>query len=229
MFWQEDDNEKTFQVPDDIVDVLFCIECKRLPVDHAYALSDALRRTVPWIADEDSRVAVHTVHVAGSQNGWERPEHGSDQHLIVSKRTKLTVRVPKERMDELIDELRGQTLDVSGCGLTIREGKIRPLSKESTLFARYVVTLPDNDEDGFLTWAVRELKKQGISVRKALCGKTTPLTTPDGTVHTRSLMLADLSAEESLRLQQSGLGPHREMGCGIFIPHKGIDPVKKTT
>lgn len=229
MFWQEDDNEKTFQVPDDIVDVLFSIECKRLPVDHAYALSDALRRTAPWIADEGSRVAVHTVHVAGSQNGWERPVHGSDQHLIVSKRTKLTVRVPKERMDELIDELRGQTLDVCGCGLTIREGKIRPLSKETTLFARYVVTLPDKSEDGFLTWAVRELKRRGIGVRKALCGKETPLTTPDETVHTRSLMLADLSPDESLRLQQSGLGPHREMGCGIFIPHKGIDPVKNAT
>ncbi len=183
MFWQEDDNEKTFQVPDDIVDVLFSIECKRLPVDHAYALSDALRGLLPWIADEDSRVAVHTVHVAGSQNGWERPEHGSDQHLIVSKRTKLTIRVPKERMDELIDELRGQTLDVSGCGLTIREGKIRPLSKETTLFARYVVTLPDNSEDGFLTWAVRELKRRGIGVRKALCGKDDA---PDHTRRNRS-------------------------------------------
>jgi CRISPR/Cas system CSM-associated protein Csm4 (group 5 of RAMP superfamily) len=40
-------------------------------------------------------------------------------------------------------------------------------------------------------------------------------------------MLADLKPEESLRLQQQGLGPHRLMGCGIFIPHKGIDAVHK--
>ncbi len=51
------------------------------------------------------------------------------------------------------------------------------------------------------------------------------LTTPDGTVHTRSLMLANLSQQGSVRLQQTGLGPRREMGCGIFIPHKGIDAV----
>jgi hypothetical protein len=63
-------------------------------------------------------------------------------------------------------------------------------------------------------------------VRKALCGKATPLATPNGMVHTRSLMLADLSVEESVRLQQHGLGPHRELGCGIFIPHKGVDAVK---
>jgi CRISPR-associated protein Cas6 len=228
MFWQEDDNEKDLQIPDDVVDVLFSIDCKRLPVDHAYALSAALRDVLPWVGSHDSGVAVHAVHVAGSQNGWERPAHGSDRHLIVSRRTKLTIRVSKERMDELMENLKNKTLDISGCRLTVREGKVRPLSKETTLFSRYVASLPDQSEDGFLAWAVQELKGQGIGVRKALCGKTTSLTTPNGAIHTRSLMLADLSPEESARLQRGGLGPHREMGCGIFIPHKGIDAVKKT-
>jgi len=39
-------------------------------------------------------------------------------------------------------------------------------------------------------------------------------------------MLAELSLEESVRLQQRGLGSHRSMGCGIFLPHKGISAVK---
>lgn len=228
MFWQEDESEKSFQVPDDVVDVLFSIDCKRLPVDHAYALSAALRATLPWVGEADSGVAVHAIHVAGSQNGWERPVHGSNQQLIVSKRTKLTIRAPKERMDELIENLKGKTLDVSGCAITVGAAKIRPLSKETTLFSRYVATLPDDSEEGFLDWAVQQLKKQDIQVRKALCGKTTPLFTPGGTLHTRSLMLANLTLEDSYRLQQQGLGPRREMGCGIFIPHKGIDSVQKS-
>ena len=53
------------------------------------------------------------------------------------------------------------------------------------------------------------------------------MVTPEVSLLTRSLMLADLTLEESLRLQQQGLGTHRHMGCGIFIPHKGIDAVKK--
>jgi len=229
MYWQEDDSETTLLIPDDVVDVLFSIDCKRLPVDHAYALNAALRKALPWIGSNDDGVAVHTIHVAGSQNGWERPEHGSAQHLILSKRTKLTIRVAKEKMDELMEDLRDQTLDISGCRLTVRTAKIRRLSKEATLLSRYVATLPDDSEDGFLAWAVQELKNQGIGVRKALCGKTATLATPDGPIHTRSLMLADLSTEESARLQQVGLGPHREMSCGIFIPHKGVDAVKKTS
>ena len=67
-----------------------------------------------------------------------------------------------------------------------------------------------------------------INIRKALCGKSTPLATAGRPVHTRSLLLADLTPEQSVRLQQMGLGPHRKMGCGIFIPHKGIDAVKKS-
>jgi CRISPR-associated protein Cas6 len=225
MFWQEDHDEHPFQVPDDIVDVLFAIDCKRLPVDHAHALSTALRDSLPWLG-EASGVGIHTVHVAGSQNGWQRPEHGADQHLAVSRRTKLTIRVPKGRVDALVDGLKGKTLMVAGCPLTVREGKARPLSNETTLFARYVVTRPTDTEAEFLTSAAEELARMGIRVRKALCGKATPLATPSGPLHTRSLLLAELSSEESVRLQQTGLGTHREMGCGIFIPHKGIDAVK---
>lgn len=226
MFWQEDDSDREFQVPDDVVDVLFAIDCKRLPVDHAYALARAIHQALPWLGEAPG-AAVHTVHVAGSQNGWERPEHGPDNHLMVSRRTRLTIRVPRERAAALMDELKGRTLDVAGCPLTVGEGKSRPLSKETTLFARYVVTRPGDDENAFLAWAAAELGRLGIHVRKALCGKSTSLGAPEGPLATRSLMLAGLTPEESVRLQQTGLGPHREMGCGIFIPHKGIDAVQK--
>ena len=237
MYWQEDDTQNSFQVPDDIVDVLFSVQCKRLPVDHAYALSAALQEAVPWAADSDSGVAIHSVHVAGSQNGWERPEHSTGQFLILSRRTKLRIRVPKDRMDGLMEDLSGKTLDISGCPMSVGSGKIRPLSTETTLFARHVVGPAEDtvqpgasvqEEDDFLDWAVRTLRHQEIRVRKALCGKTIPLAIPGSVLRTRSLLLADLTREESVRLQQQGLGPHPEMGCGIFIPHKGIDAIRKT-
>lgn len=226
MYWQENPSEQSFRVPDDVVDVLFAVECRSLPVDHAYALSAALREALPWIGDEREGVGVHTIHVAGSQNGWERPAHGSDQDLVLSRRTKLSIRLPRARADEALATLPGQSFDISGRRLVVREGKVRSLSKETTLFARYVVVPGTDDEDAFLAWAVDELRAMGVQVRKALCGKETVLDTPDGPIRTRSLMLADLSPEASVRLQQEGLGPRRGMGCGIFIPHKGIEPVK---
>ncbi|MBK1694106.1 type I-MYXAN CRISPR-associated protein Cas6/Cmx6 [Chromatium weissei] len=229
MFWHEDKNPDEVQIPDDIVDLLFAIDCKSIPVDHAYLLSTALQLALPWLATEP-QIALHTIHVAGSQNGWQRPTHGSDSELLLSRRTKLIIRTSKLRVADLLQQLPGVTLDLAGHALTIGAGKVRLLTKEPTLFARYVVTgditVDNADEQEFLAAAARELATLGIPIRKALCGKATALATPNGVLQTRSLLLAALTAEESIRLQQHGLGAHRLLGCGIFIPHKGIDSVK---
>ena len=226
MFWQDDEKKAEFSVPDNVVDLLFSIECREIPVDHAHALSDALKKALPGMT-EDAGMGVHTIHVAGSQNGWERPDHSPDERLVVSRRTKLTLRVPKARAGEIQQRLQGTTLDLGGCALTIGKAKERLLSKQGTLFARYVTCEPEEDEMHFLQRAAEELAGLGITVRKALCGKTTPIHTPDGPIYTRSLMLADLSQEEAVRLQETGLGPGRDMGLGIFLPHKGIDAVNQ--
>jgi CRISPR-associated protein Cas6 len=223
MFWQEDEDKTQDRVPDDIIDVLFALDCRSIPVDHAHALSRALLDVAPWLQAPDA--GIHTIHVAGSQNGWERPEHSSGEHLQLSRRTKLCVRIPKARIADLKAALEGQTIDVGGSAVCIGRGKERSLHRASTLFSRYVAGPSGEDENAFLQWAAGELSALGVKIRKALCGKRTPLATPGGAIDTRSLMLADLTAEESILLQQHGIGPHREMGCGIFIPHKGIDAV----
>jgi CRISPR-associated protein Cas6 len=229
VFWQDDDKPKAFEVPDDIVDLVFDIRCRELPVDHARDLSAAIRAHLPDI-DADERLAVHSIHLAGSQNGWERPDPRLGQNLILSRRTKLTLRVPKERVAEVEEALEGAELDVAGYTLTVGKAKQKKLSSQGTIFSRHVVLQPGEeiDENAFLQRIVAHLDERGIRVKKALCGKTAELAGPDGPIQTRSIMIADLNAEESVRVQQEGIGPLRHMGCGIFIPHKGIEAVKKT-
>ncbi len=228
MFWQEDEAEKDFPVSDAVVDVVFRLEGKRIPVDHAYALAQAIRTQAPWLGGY-SEVGIHSIHVAASQNGWERPAHAPDQYLILSRRTKLRIRIPKEHLAQLCTDLEGKVLDIAGCPVRIGKGHHRPLDRARTLFSRYVVMKPQQPEVQFLEEMAGLLQTLGIQVRKALCGKETSLHTPEGPLPTRSLLLADLSPEESVRLQQRGLGPHREMGCGLFIPHKGIAPIVRNS
>ena len=40
-------------------------------------------------------------------------------------------------------------------------------------------------------------------------------------------MVAELGAEESLAVQCHGIGPGRLLGCGLFVPHKDIGPVRR--
>jgi hypothetical protein len=60
-----------------------------------------------------------------------------------------------------------------------------------------------------------------------LSGRGHTIRTPEGGIETRSLMIAELTVEDSVRLQQQGLGPGRKIGCGLFLPHKGIEAVSK--
>lgn len=223
MFWQEEENDvERFTVPEDVVDISFNITCKALPVDHAHALSEAVKSALPWFADEE-QAGLHLIHVAESGNGWERPQ-GEDEVLYLSRRTKLTLRVPQHRVEDS-HSLTGQSLDVAGNPMAVGKGSIRLLSTSTTLYARYVaVADAGQGEDAFIAELVQELKQAGLRFKKVLCGKESSFNTPDGPLVTRSLMVADLPLEDAVRLQEIGVGrhEHRKIGCGLFIPHKAV-------
>lgn len=218
MYWQERPSEQV-TVPDDVVDVVFGIRCRALPVEHAYALWSAVGQVLPWLSDEPG-AGIHPIHVADSGNGWKRPDRPTDL-LHPSRRTKLVLRVPKHRLGET-HGLSGRTLDVAGHALTVEPGSVRQLSTLTTLFSRYVVSDAAGDENSFLARALERLQALGVRPKKMLCGIEHVVGTPAASLPTRSLMLAELTVVESIALQQKGLGPMRHLGCGLFIPHKDI-------
>lgn len=222
MYWSEDDDKAAVIVPDDIVDLAFAIDCRCLPVDHAHALSRALLQALPWLDAED-QAGIHLIHGAESGHGWQRPGDGAQQLLHLSRRTRLVLRLPQTRIPDA-RKISGSTLEVGGFVMGIGAARVRPLSPRTTLFARYVVTHEHENEERFLQHAADELARMGIAVRKLLCGKSHHFSLPGETVFTRRLMVADLSVEESVKLQQRGLGPGRKLGWGLFLPHKGIAP-----
>lgn len=227
MLWQEEENREEYLVPENVVDLHFDIRCRELPVDHAHGLASALEEALPWLAEE-TELGIHEIHLAGSQNGWERPEAGSGQRLILSRRTKLVIRTPKHRIDQLQQEMQDLELAIDDCVMVVGKAKVKLLSNQGTLYSHHVVLEKDeiDDEEKFLQRLANELSARGIHVKKALCGKSGEILTPDGSIPTRSIMLADLASADAVALQEQGLGPHRNLGCGIFLPMKGINEVK---
>jgi CRISPR-associated protein Cas6 len=208
----------------EIVDAVFAITGRSLPVDHAYALSQAVQGALPWFAQE-AGAGLHTIHGAASGAGWQRPE-GAHAMLQLSKRARLALRLPRRRLDDAA-ALVGRTLHVADQPLRIDSLTVRPLSRITTLFSRSVMlenasSAPEQDEAAFLAAATAELGALHIDAARMLCGRVTPLATPARSHQTRSLMLAGLTMAHSLALQRSGLGDARTLGCGVFIPHKDI-------
>ncbi len=221
MLWEEDPRLQDYVVPEDVVDISFKLNCKMLPTTHAWPLQQALYRALPWLPDEP-RAAIHQIHGASSGNGWERPPDGELIHL--SKRSRMSLRVPSHRV-EAARELVGQTLDIDGYPVGVGAAMVKLLQPLPTLFARYVVVPDGMDENRFVDWVVQELAEHDINIRKMLCGISHVVSTPEQEFETRSVMIADLGKPESISLQEIGLGPGRHLGCGIFMPQKGIRAV----
>lgn len=222
MYWQEEDDDGSqFVVPDDVVDVHFSINCRSLPVDHAHALSSAIKEALPWFADE-VQAGLHLIHVAESGNGWERPQ-GDDELLYLSRRTRLTLRVPQHRLED-VKQLSGKVINVADNEMEIGKSTVRLLSVSTTLYARYVTGREGQSEDDFLAELIGELKDAGLRFKKVLCGKENLMAMPEGRIITRSLLVADLGFDDAVRLQETGVGPHEQKkhGCGLFIAHKTV-------
>jgi CRISPR-associated protein Cas6 len=219
MFWQEENDEAQFIVSDDVTDLLFKIKCHTLPVDHAWPLSEAIQRELPWFSDE-SLAGLHLIYGADSGNGWERPQGGADL-LYLSRRTRLALRLPKHRVEDA-RALSGKTLQIQGNRLEIGDSHTRSLATTATLYCRHLVTEIEMVEDEFMQVVVTKLQEMNIRFKKILCGKSKSFATPDGDLPTQSLMVAGLTLEDAITLQQQGLGPHRNRGFGLFVPHKTV-------
>ncbi len=225
MPWLEEDETPQIS-PGRAIDYAYRIRCPTLPVEHAYPLAEAIASVLPWLKSEPN-VGIHRIHVADSGNGWMRPTgSGSDFSglLYLSRRTRLILRLPKNLIKKA-ENLEGAILDINKNTLAVEKGQEKPLHPSNTLFARSIVTGDHDKETQFVDYLVDQFQQMGIRVRKLLCGKEHIISTQKKPIHTRSVLIAEINPEESLLLQENGIGPFRQLGCGLFIPHKNIAPV----
>lgn len=191
-----------------MVDVSYALHGRTLPRDHRLMLAAALERLVPWLADA-AQAGLHRINtVAG----------GGDTALL-SQRSRLSLRVRRERVAELAP-LAGAWLDVGGHTLRLGDAPlVRELLPYGTLYAHLVASSNDDDELAFLAAVEHELDSLGVACRP-ICGRRQIFDLGGATLTGFSLMLDGLSPAGSLRVLESGLGRHRRLACGIFVPHK---------
>lgn len=228
MQWNTHRRDTDFTLSDEVVDLSYRIDCPQLPVDHAWNLYLAICDALPWLPEEPC-AAIHSIYDAASGNGWMRPATTHGELMQLSQRTKLYLRLPKHRLAEAA-KLSGQMLDIRGHPLKIGVSTIKPLAAWHTIFARAVIgeanwTPSDDGEAEFSREINDSLNLMNIFPPKLLCGRSYTLIKNGAVLNVRSLMLADLKLDESIRLQQHGLGNNLTLGCGIFLPHKSVSAV----
>lgn len=229
MFWEEEEDKSLpYVIPKDVIDLNFAISCKSLPINHSWYLSKEIAKHLPWIID-DGISGIHQIHVAESNNGWMRPDEDEEGALLhPSRRTKLCLRIPSNKLNAA-QNLTNEILDIDGYSLTVGKSKIKELTNTSIIFSRYIISDENEEENSFLQRMASEIfNRTGFKIKKMLCGKSHSIITPKERLSTKHLMIADLTSEASIKIQQFGLGTARNLGCGIFLPHKGIKSLNPT-
>lgn len=196
------------------IDLQFDLVGSTIPADNAQLLRKAILALLPWLG-EDSGSGIQ--HLKGAET------NSGDASLNINRRTKLFLRVPRTRVDD-VQTLIGQTLDLAGHPLQIGGFKTREFSPFANIYAHFVDT-GSSTEEQFVQDVMRELDGRFQLRCGFICGKQQTLQSDGGRLTGYSLMLHDVPPHKSLQLQDDGLGRNRLLGCGIFIPHKSIAPV----
>ncbi len=191
-------------------DIQFELKGHTLPLDHAWALLQGLLSIAPWMADAD--VGIHPIQGADTGKG----------EILLNRRAKLVIRFPAARLADL-EKLSGQSFTVAGHSLTLGKAKVKALTQHTPLYAHLVCT-GSQDELGFTRDILSQLDAMNIQTR-FICGRPQMFFDGEKIASGYSLMLHGLPIEHAIRVQQQGLGLHRKLGCGIFIPHKSINAI----
>ena len=210
------------------VDLSFRVTGKTIPADHGYVLYSAVSRIVPWIHEPaQNQVGIHPINglLAGNRL----------LHLTPSSR--LTFRLDANDIKQLLP-LAGKELDLDGYQLRVGVPTTYALKPKTTLRSRLVTIKHRMAPDSFLAAVQEELSKlsiQGTPVllrrrgTKALESKSgaepdrSPFVRRTIRIHDKevvgyAVMVQCLTDDDSLKLQQHGIGGRRRLGCGIFVP-----------
>jgi hypothetical protein len=224
-----------------LIELHFPVLGAEIPADHGYALYGAMSRLVPRIHTHEMTLRIGPIRGSYIGNGKLRLEpRGSRLHIRLQP-DDLPVVLP----------LAGKSLDLDGHAVRLGVPQVSALVPATTLFARTVVikaSSPKTDpavkasrdrektkryqEPGeFLAAIRREFERQSIGAEADLpLHETGPragqacrhvLRIHGKTIVGFSLIVQGLTAEESLTLQEQGLGGRSKMGCGFFVPCKG--------
>ena len=191
-----------------LIDLAFRLTGSAVPVDHGYALYVGLSRILPDI---------HTAKDIGVQP--IRGIYSGNGTLHLADFSRLILRLPAEQIQAYL-KLSGKRLELDEHPLSVGVPEVRTLRPVARLRTRLVTIKGFLQEDEFLAAAERQLAQLDIKGQAHLGARRT-FRIKDKQVVGFEMGVTQLTAEESLILQEHGLGGRRKMGCGVFVPWRG--------
>lgn len=198
------------------IDLFFPIQGQQVSLEHGYLLYAALANLLEspgdaWLHDGDS-VGLHLI----------RGRYDGAGSLRLDKAARFGLRIPADLIPKFLP-LAGQAIQLGDHRLRIGIPQPQALIPAPTLYAHLVTTKNGQDEARFDQEIARQLEALDIH-GKPQRGPRRMFRIKDKHVVAHTLLVSELNAEESIRLQEEGLGGRRKLGCGVFVAHSTTKP-----
>lgn len=202
-----------------VLDVIFRAHGEVLPTDHSYALYTALAQRLPDF--QDPRCVWRFAPITGRPVG-----HGL---LRLDRGSTLRLRLPERDVPRVV-VLAGHSLDVAGQPIGLSRPRVAALEPAAVLRAWLVTFRRHLGVDEFLEMVRRQLDQLHIRGEPyvPLHGVGRCRGQPQRrfirvrghTLVGYTLIVSGLRPDDSLRLQEFGLGGRTRWGCGFFVPYR---------
>lgn len=205
-----------------MVDLIFPLTGPQIARDHGYSLYAALSRLIP-VLHGDREVGIFPIR--------GMPLAGST--LLLGRRAVLRLRAPADRVPALLP-LAGRPIEVDRHRLRLGVPHVSALVPAPTLASSLVLIKVAHARvrgvtpEVFLAAARTQLAALGVAGQAGIplvrggphAGepRRRVIRVKEQTHAGYALVVEGLTAEESVRLQEAGLGGRRLMGCGLFGP-----------
>jgi CRISPR-associated protein Cas6 len=197
------------------VELSFPVRGSTLPADHNYALFAALVYREPAIR-EQSDLSILSIPGFGDKQG----------KILLTPQSCMRIRVPVSKIP-LVYPFAGKRLKLGTHDIQLGIPETHVLTPSKTLQARIVTIKGYIEPQMFIEAVKRQLTRLDIT------GKVAIPTDRNGNPLRKTIKIqrftivgftteiTDLSDEDSISLQQCGVGGRRHLGCGYFLPRSG--------
>lgn len=176
-----------------------------IPIHHQYPLLSAVSRVLPYV-HSSGEFGIHSI----------RGRRLTPGRLSLLRKSALAIRTQVHNLPALM-LLSGKKLDIAGCPVRLGVARVIALSPCRSLES-YLVTIKGYmEEQEFVAALRRQLDALGISLSVTVeVGARRVLRIKQQSIIGFKVRLDELTEDESFRIQASGLGGRRRLGCGLF-------------
>ena len=202
-----------------IIDLSFQLSGTSVPADHGYALFAAISRELPHV-HKPNEIGIHPI----------RGKIVTSRQMAITESSRLTIRVNADEITAILP-LSGRFLNIAGGKLSVGIPQVFTLQPATALRSRIVVIKPatpmGNEKSSvippteavFMSSARKQLSEIGVSELANLSlGRRRTIRVHGKEIVGYEVLVDGLDAQESIELQEKGLGGKRHMGCGVFTP-----------